>query len=282
VVVAVGWLVGCAAPPSPAGTGTAASGPGPVAGSTAAAPLAPLRVLQMNLCDSGIAGCYTGRSVARAAAVIRAESPDLVTLNEICEDDVGVLERALADTTPGARVESAFAAAGDRRTGGAWRCVNGRPFGNGVLARRPSTAPRSSPTSGLYPVQDPGDPEERAWLCLAPTGDGVAVCTTHLADTSRAVARGQCAHLWGTVVPQVRSGAALPLVVGADLNLGPAVRSCLPAGTGLADDGGVQTVAVTAELAVADRRTIDMHGTTDHPALLVTLAPRRERAPGTP
>ncbi|MFG1869658.1 hypothetical protein [Micromonospora arborensis] len=51
-----------------------------------------LRVLQMNLCNSGRAGCYTGRSLTRAAEVISAEAPDLVTLNEICQDDVTALE----------------------------------------------------------------------------------------------------------------------------------------------------------------------------------------------
>ena len=59
------------------------------------------RVLQLNLCNSGLAGCFTGRAVDRAAAVIRAEAPDVVTLNEVCEGDVPVLERALADSGPG-------------------------------------------------------------------------------------------------------------------------------------------------------------------------------------
>ena len=56
----------------------------------------PWRVLQMNLCDSGIAGCYTGRSVAEATALIRAEKPDVVTVNEICRDDIAALSRALS------------------------------------------------------------------------------------------------------------------------------------------------------------------------------------------
>ena len=46
------------------------------------------RMLQLNLCNSGIASCYTRRSVREAADVIRANRPDLVTLNEICRDDV--------------------------------------------------------------------------------------------------------------------------------------------------------------------------------------------------
>jgi hypothetical protein len=75
------------------------------------------RVLQLNLCNSGDAGCFTGRAVDRAAAVIRAEEPDVVTLNEVCRGDLPVLERALAGSGRGGATLSAFRAAMDRRTG---------------------------------------------------------------------------------------------------------------------------------------------------------------------
>src|SRR5262245_25680133 len=81
----VAGLVGCttvATGSNPAGSPLA--GPTPEGG----VPAEPVRVLQLNLCGSGIAACYTGRSTAEAAAVIRAQTPDLVTLNEICQDDV--------------------------------------------------------------------------------------------------------------------------------------------------------------------------------------------------
>jgi hypothetical protein len=63
-------------------------------------PVAPVRVLQLNLCNSGIAACYTGRSTAEAATAIHAEIPDLVTLNEICQGDLPTLQRALAEVIP--------------------------------------------------------------------------------------------------------------------------------------------------------------------------------------
>ena len=47
------FLVACA---------STATGAGPHPRTTSAV---PVRVLQLNLCDSGIAGCYTGRSTAR-------------------------------------------------------------------------------------------------------------------------------------------------------------------------------------------------------------------------
>ena len=42
-----------------------------------------VRVLQMNLCDSGLARCYTGRSVSQASDVIRAEVPDAVSYTHL-------------------------------------------------------------------------------------------------------------------------------------------------------------------------------------------------------
>jgi endonuclease/exonuclease/phosphatase family metal-dependent hydrolase len=164
-----------------------------------------VRVLQLNLCSSGIAGCYTGRAPAEAAAVIRAEKPDLVTLNEVCEDDVSVLQHALADVVPGGAVTSAFQAARDARTGDPYRCRNGRHYDIGIVSRWPP-APGTSTDRGIYPAQDPEDPEQRAWLCLDVAADpAVAVCTTHLAYTRRDVAGAQCRYLFGTVIADRRA-----------------------------------------------------------------------------
>ena len=189
-------LAGCTTgPPATAAPSVPSAGPGSAV---------PVRVLQMNLCNSGIAGCYTGRSTAEAVGVIRTEVPDVVTLNEVCEDDVPVLERTLADVVPGGTAVSAFQPHRDGRTGAPYRCRNGRLYGLGVVSRRPAV-PGSAGDRGVYPAQDPDDPEQRAWLCLdvAATDEGatpaVTVCTTHLAYTKREVARAQCAHLFGTV-----------------------------------------------------------------------------------
>lgn len=242
-----------------------------------------VRVLQLNLCGSGIAACYTGRSAAEAADVIRTEVPDLVTLNEVCEDDVSALRSALADVVPGGAVTSAFQAARDARTGDAYLCRTGRPYGIGIVSRWPSV-PGSFPEGGIYPAQDANDPEQRAWLCLdVAAAPAAAVCTTHLAYTTREIAGAQCRYLFGTVIAErrTRDGAA-PLLLGGDLNLGsgdsPDLTSCLPAGSALADDGGQQLVVATPGFLVEDVRPVDLRGTTDHPGLLVTLAPRAGRA----
>jgi len=272
-------VAGCA--PAPKSGPTAAGSTAAAAPAPAPAAAAPLRVLQLNLCSSGIAGCYTGRSTDQAAAVVRAEAPDLVTLNEVCQDDVADLERALADAVPDATVVSAFQPARNGRNGEPYRCRNGRQYGIGLVSRWPSV-PGAAASGGIYPAQDRDDPEERAWLCLdAAAVPPVAVCTTHLAYTKREVAAAQCRYLFDTVIAEIRArvGTA-PVVLGADLNLGsgdsPDLKACLPPYSALVDDGGPQHVVATPEYVVDDHRTIDLRGTTDHPGLLVSLAP----APG--
>ena len=245
---------------------------------TAATTREPLRVLQMNLCDSGIAGCYTGRSVDAAAVVIRSDRPSVVTLNEVCRQDVTTLARALSDVGGGS-VVSLFEAAGDRHTGGPWRCVNGQQYGIGLLVRIPSPYHGYVRYSGVYPHQDPRDPEERAWLCLNAVTQFYA-CTTHLDSHSSAVALAQCQYLLNTAIPAVRAqGGYQPTVLGGDLNLQqghtPDVRSCVPADYIHAGDGGDQQVMATDDFTVSARRPMGMNGTTDHPSLLVTLVPGR-------
>jgi endonuclease/exonuclease/phosphatase (EEP) superfamily protein YafD len=235
-----------------------------------------VRMLQLNLCDSGIAGCYTGRSVREASELIHAERPDLVTLNEVCRDDVSVLARALSDTGQAGGVAVAFKAAVDRRTGKAFRCRNGQPYGIGIVARFGPSHHRLDRDGAVYPIQDTSDPEERVWLCLHAVTDFYA-CTTHLASTSAPVALAQCRYLLDTAIPAERTRGGLdPVVLGGDLNVrsggSPDARSCLPRGYAHADDGALQHIVASAGVTVRSTRLISMHGTTDHPALLVDLS----------
>ena len=221
-----------------------------------------VRVLQMNLCNSGLAGCYTGLAVAAAVDVIRAQAPDVITLNEVCRADVAVLARASGAAA------SAFRHAMDRRTGEAVHCLDGEPYGIAVLTRRPAKLT----TGGIYPTQDPTGPEQRAWLCLDTTD--FAACTTHLDNGNAAVARAQCDYLLGTAFPSMRArGWPAPAVLGGDFNLLGEVQACLPTGNRRSDDGGVQNVVVSAQFGISSELRIDMRATTDHPGLLVTLTP---------
>ncbi|MEU8083896.1 endonuclease/exonuclease/phosphatase family protein [Micromonospora sp. NPDC049101] len=263
--LAVGCLLAAAALPA---------GP-PVTSSTDSTGPTIVRVLQMNLCNSGRAGCFTGRAVHRAAEVISAEAPDLVTLNEICRDDVTTLEGVFATVHTGRRVVSAFQAAGDRPSGDDTRCRNGQPYGVGLLTRVRTTDTPPAVYRGIHPTQDLADPEERAWLCV--DVDGVLLaCTTHLANTGDGVALTQCRHLLDTILPTVRrrTGHA-PVLLGGDLNLrdggDPDVRSCTPPGHQRIDDGARQHIVATTDIGLCCRRSVAMGGATDHPGLLATL-----------
>lgn len=238
----------------------------------------PFRAVQMNLCNSGLAGCYTGWSVNRAAAVIRREEPDLVTLNEVCQGDVETLGRTLRRVLRSDSVVQAFKAAPDRPTTSATRCRDGQQYGIGLLAHVPEPHRGATTHSGIYPVQDLRDPEVRVWLCVHAPGH-VHACTTHLAYITPAIALAQCRYLLETAAPAIRSRYGYePMVLGGDLNLSyggsPDVRSCLPAGYRRHDDGALQHVMTTGDVRLDGRRSIAMGGTTDHPSLLVALTIR--------
>lgn len=234
-----------------------------------------LRVLQLNLCNSGVASCYTGRSVSTAAALIADRQPDIVTLNEICRDDVSQLRRSMSAAHPGSSVETAFKADPDRPSGGPTRCANGQDFGIGVLAAVPASAANDRVYGAVYPIQDPTDPEERVWLCVHADGEFYA-CVTHTASENTSVAVDQCRYFLQSAVSDIRrDGGNDPVILGADLNLpahhSPSPQSCLASGYQRADDGARQDVITSSEYAVESRTVISMRGTTDHPALLVDL-----------
>jgi hypothetical protein len=235
-----------------------------------------VRVLQVNLCNSGRAACYAGgRAVGRAVALVHQHRPDMLSLNEVCRDDVRVLEQALSAAFPAAEVAVAFAAAKDRPSRAPVRCQNGQEFGDAVIVVVSSAAAGLRRHSGVYPMQDLDDPEERVWVCID-VATRFSACTTHTASTSTAVALDQCRYLLTSVVPSITRGDGDdPVVLGADLNLAargsPSPQSCLPSGYQRVDDGVVQDVVVSPGAGVRSHVVVDMQGTTDHPALLVDV-----------
>lgn len=225
----------------------------------------PVRVLQVNLCASGKAACFTGQSIDRARAVLREVAPDVVTLNEVCEAQVADLARAFT-AVHGSDVYSAFQAAPDRPSNGPTRCRDGQAYGVGLLAHGPG---EHRTYRGVFPTQDLRDPEERVWLCLG--AERYYACTTHLASTDATVAQAQCHHMMGTTVPGLhqRDGYR-PTVVGGDLNLGAAVvQACVPAGYDHFDAGGLLHLMASVPLRSAS--VVDMRRTTDHQGLLATM-----------
>jgi endonuclease/exonuclease/phosphatase family metal-dependent hydrolase len=213
-------------------------------------------VLQMNLCNSGLSGCYTNRSIAKAAELIRAYAPDVVGVDEICREDLTTLAAAFPEGT----VAAAFQTAPDRRTGAGTLCVNRQEFGIGLIVR---TAAPATAQGAPYSTQDLADPEIRAWLCITAQQ---RFCAAHLASTSIPVAQAQCRELLGTVAP-----ASTATLVAGDLNLrSQDVGVCVPRDYVRTSDRDMQYVLATHG-AVISRQVIDMGGTTDHPALLVVL-----------
>jgi endonuclease/exonuclease/phosphatase family metal-dependent hydrolase len=246
---------------------------GPIAGALPSR--YPFWVLQLNLCNSGLASCYEGgQAVPEAASAIQSSAPDVVTLNEVCENDVPQLAGALAGVYSGSTVVWAFKAAVDRRTGGAYKCKNGQGYGIGLLAHIPAPYSGHTIASGMYPAQVASSNEERVWLCVAATGNFYA-CATHLANNSGSVALSQCQYLMNTAIPSVRApGGYRPTVVGGDLNLkyggSPNAQSCVPSGYFRKGDGDVQHIMATTDFAFSSSREISMSHT-DHPGWFVAL-----------
>jgi endonuclease/exonuclease/phosphatase family metal-dependent hydrolase len=220
-------------------------------------------LVQMNLCLSGLAGCFPGvdypRGVHEARARIEGSHADAVTLNEVCQGDVEDLARST-----GYHLRFAAVTHGDqplpcREPGG--RGV----FGIAVLTKAPIT----SSSGDAYAVQD--DVEQRHWLC-ARTDDGVTVCTTHLdirgSEGTDAVNDAQCAEF--TRVLQSLESAG-PLIAAGDMNRW---ESCAPTGMWTRGDdrasqrAGVQHVYGDAQFRRPARNVRQMTYT-DHDALVV-------------
>jgi hypothetical protein len=269
LVLSVGWLAGCAAD-------GAASNPA----SMSPPPIGPgdrtMRVLQMNLCNSGRAECYSGgRAVSMAVTLIHHDRPAMVSLNEVCRDDVRVLKQAMSITFSPAMVATVFKSAEDRVTHAPVRCQNGQQFGDGVLAVVPPRTQGFRSYSGVYPMQDLNDVEERVWVCID-LATRFSACTTHTASTSTTIALAQCRYLLNAAVPTMsRRDGGGPIILGADLNLAargsPSPQSCLPRGYQRTDDDALQAVVVSPGIEVRSSSVIDMRGTTDHPGLLVEI-----------
>jgi hypothetical protein len=236
-----------------------------------------LRVLQMNLCNSGIAGCYEGgRAITEGYNRITGLRPDIVTLNEICSGDIQRLWEAMRVVWPGQVGDDAvgktlaFAPAFNASTGQSYKCANGQEFGNGVIWH--SSVPTAVRMSGIYTNQDSGN-EKRSYQCVQILPNGPYACSTHLSAASEPVALAQCRELM-SYVASATGGGALPAVIGADLNLEydtsdpENAQNCVPGGYYRKGDGSVQHFIVRNTLTFVSRTSYGM-SYTDHPAFLL-------------
>ena len=233
----------------------------------------PYTMLQMNLCLSGVAGCY-GRTaypsvVDEAVRTITAQDAEGVSLNEACSDDAEEIARRTG-------YQVRFATVIYR--GAPLPCVRpeGRGvFGNAVLTQERITSSRDQAFASQAGV------EERRWICATTVRD-VTVCSTHLSTRGSADAQRandeQCAELGSVLGSYAERGAT---VFGGDVNR---QQSCAPAGSWTETDSaasqapGIQHVYGSAELASPSSRVVPATYT-DHDYLRADarLAPRSGR-----
>jgi endonuclease/exonuclease/phosphatase family metal-dependent hydrolase len=228
---------------------------GPPAGST-------YTLMQMNLCLSGLAGCY-GKAVypavvEEAVARIRDAHPDAVTVNEACRSDVALIARRTGYHPRFSRVIY---------LGRPLRCV--RPGGRGLFGDAVLTeAAIESSDSQQFEAQ--AGIERRRWLCVT-TGVDVDVCTAHLNTRSSIEVAGndaQCAELAGLLV---RRAAARTVIFGGDVNRR---SSCAPDGFWTRTDSsasqapGLQHVYGRGPLRAPSAQVVPATHT-DHDVLLV-------------
>ena len=206
------------------------------------------RLLQINLCNSGLAPCFTGRAVQGAITLIDERRPSVVTLNEACAPDLQRIERETGYVT-------VFTQSGSRR------CRNGAPFGNGIAF--PKGTVLGEPDVVEYTAQD-ADPERRTITCVPAAG--VTACVTHLSPVGPAPAQAR------QMAKIVAGHAALgPTVVAGDWNLRDAdADRYVPAGMFRVGDGGVQHILATGDFHPAGTDT-GRQDWTDHPILQVDL-----------
>src|SRR4051794_23904461 len=228
-------------------------------------------LMQMNLCLSGFARCYSKvaypAGVQEAVARIHDERPDAVTLNETCRGDVAQIARR---TGYHMRFSTVTA------SGEPLPCV--RPGGRGLFGDAVLTKAAIESTDS-HDFEAQSGIEWRRWLCVT-TRVGVDVCTAHLATRSTGN-DAQCAELAALLE---RRAATRTVIFGGDINRR---RPCAPMRAWTRTDGsadqspGLQCVYGNGALRSPSAELVSaMH--TDHDVLLVrarltdrvVLAPR--------
>lgn len=224
----------------------------------------PYDLMQMNLCLSGLAGCYGDteypKVVNEAVTQIQAREPNAVTLNEACSGDA---EKIAARTGYHLRFATVI------YNGAPLPCVTPGErgvFGNAVLTREQIT----DSTDQAFLSQS--GREERRWLCVRTARD-LVVCGAHLSTRGSAEARaandGQCAEL--TRILASRSANTATIFAG-DVNR---QGSCAPAGMWTLTDAaaeqapGIQHGYATAADFRAPRAEIEPAKYTDHDFLVL-------------
>jgi endonuclease/exonuclease/phosphatase (EEP) superfamily protein YafD len=225
-------------------------------------------LVQLNLCLSGLAECYVKvgypAALEEAAALIRRERPDAVTVSEACRGDIGRIARRTGYHFRFARVIY---------RGAPFRCID--PGGRGVFGDALLTS-AAIVGSDSHPFAAQTSFEHRRWLCVT-TRVRVDVCTAHLDTRGGAELAGNDAQCPELATVLAHRPAARAVIFGGDVNRR---SSCAPAGFWTRTDAaarrspGLQQVYGGGALRAPSARVIPF-AHSDHDALLVRarLAP---------
>jgi endonuclease/exonuclease/phosphatase (EEP) superfamily protein YafD len=208
VLAAVGALV-------VAVSGCRSAGMGAV--SAPAAPGSTYTLMQMNLCLSGLAGCYGKTAypavVREAVTRIRAARPDAVTFNEACAGDVAHIARQTGYHLRFSRV---------LYRGVRLPCI--RPGGRGLFGDAVLTQAAVERTDS-HDFEAQAGIERRRWICV--TTRAVDVCTAHLNERTPVEVTGNDAQCVELAAVLARRAAARTVIFGGDVNRR---SSCAPRG----------------------------------------------------
>ena len=220
-------------------------------------------LMQMNLCLSGLAGCYDEAAypaaVEEAVARIREARPQAVTVNEACRRDVAEIARRTGYHVRFSRVVY---------LGKPLRCV--QPGGRGLFGDAVLTRAAIEDTDKRDFKAQAG-PERRRWLCVT-TQVNVDVCTAHLNTRSSVEVAGndaQCAELEALLARRARERT---VAFGGDVNRRV---SCAPDGAWTRTDSGadqapgIQHVYGSGALRSPSAKVLPA-AHTDHDVLLVS------------
>ena len=240
-----------------------------VSSSSSSSSSSDVSLLQMNLCLSGRAGCYSPDTrvavLDEAAAAIEDRAPDAVTVNEACRRDAADLARRTGYELSFAVVDYADAPL---------PCID--PAGRGLFGIAVLTKDDVR-TAQDRALTARADPEQRRWLCVTTDRD-VSFCTAHLStrySPGEAVDNDvQCGELRRVLARQADLGTTL---FGGDLNR---QSSCAPTSMWSLDDvsatqsAGVQHVYVSRSVGEPSASIVEATHT-DHDFLLATAASGR-------
>jgi hypothetical protein len=237
-------------------------------------------VLQMNICNSGKAGCYTGMATAGAIDLINDRKPSVLTLNEACSSD-------WADIKARTGYDGVFTPSGSQTcTGGRGGYGNALLFPAGtsfsLILQIPYTCqyePKKTMDEKEQECEEKGKEEKEKRTLTCAVAGGVTACVTHLDSKSPTVRAQQAQQMEDKVNDYAEQG---PAVLGGDWNLkAKKAQEYVPAGMFRKGDGDVQHIMASHHFGFVRKEILDEPlRWTDHRALQVYL--RMKVAPPPP